>query len=72
MTPRQGRSTAQLESEPLQAVYIPSGDGLSTKSISIRPPLGMLDQIEVEANKRDVPYQTLVTVWLQEKLAGMR
>ncbi len=45
---------------------------LSTKSISIRLPLGMLDQIKVEANKRDVPYQSLIKVWLQEKLAGMR
>lgn len=40
----------------------------STKSISIRLPEGMLDRIKVEANKRDVPYQSLIKIWLSEHL----
>jgi predicted DNA binding CopG/RHH family protein len=40
---------------------------LSTTSISLRLPQGLLDQIKVAANKRDVPYQSLIKVWLAEK-----
>ena len=28
----------------------------------------MLDQIEVAASKRDVPYQSLIKTWLAEKV----
>jgi predicted DNA binding CopG/RHH family protein len=31
-------------------------------------PLGLLDRIKIAANKRDVPYQSLIKVWLSEKL----
>ena len=41
---------------------------LSTTSISLRLPVGLLDRIKVEANKRDVPYQSLIKVWLAEKV----
>lgn len=41
---------------------------LSTQSISIRLPVAMLEQIKIEANKRDVPYQSLIKVWLAEKV----
>lgn len=41
---------------------------LSTTAISLRLPLGLLDQIKVAANKRDVPYQSLIKVWLAEKV----
>jgi predicted DNA binding CopG/RHH family protein len=40
----------------------------STKSISLRLPVGLLDRIKIEANKRDVPYQSLIKVWLAEKV----
>lgn len=40
---------------------------LSTQSISIRLPLSLLEKIKIEANKRDVPYQSLIKVWLAEK-----
>ncbi len=40
----------------------------STKSISLRLPVHMLDSIKVSANAKDVPYQSLIKVWLQEKL----
>jgi predicted DNA binding CopG/RHH family protein len=41
---------------------------LSTTAISLRLPLGLLDRIKIAANKRDVPYQSLIKVWLSEKL----
>jgi predicted DNA binding CopG/RHH family protein len=41
----------------------------STKAISIRLPVSLLDRIKVEANKRDVPYQSLIKVWLAEKVS---
>lgn len=41
---------------------------LSTQSISIRLPIGMLEKIKIEANKRDVPYQSLIKVWLAERV----
>ena len=40
----------------------------STKTISLRLPLDLLERIKVAANKRDVPYQSLIKVWLSEKL----
>jgi len=40
----------------------------STKSISLRVPQAMLERIKIEANKRDVPYQSLIKVWLNERL----
>ena len=41
---------------------------LSTKAISLRLPEGTLDRIKVAANKRDMPYQSLIKYWLDEKL----
>ena len=41
----------------------------STKSISLRLPQPLLDEIKVAANKHDVPYQSLIEVWLAERLA---
>ena len=41
---------------------------LSTATISLRLPQGTLDRIKVEANKRDVPYQSLIKMWLSEKV----
>ena len=40
----------------------------STHSIALRLPAHKLEGIENAANKRDVPYQSLIKVWLQEKL----
>jgi predicted DNA binding CopG/RHH family protein len=40
----------------------------STTSISLRLPTGLLEQIKVAANKRDVPYQSLIKTWLAEKV----
>lgn len=43
----------------------------STKPISLRLPVALLEQIKTEANKRDVPYQSLIKVWLSEKVASI-
>jgi predicted DNA binding CopG/RHH family protein len=40
----------------------------STTTISIRLPLGLLEQIKIAANKCDVPYQSLIKMWLAEKV----
>jgi predicted DNA binding CopG/RHH family protein len=40
----------------------------STTAISIRLPLSLLEQIKIAANKRDVPYQSLIKMWLAEKV----
>lgn len=40
----------------------------STKSISLRLPVTLLEQIKVAANKRDMPYQSLIKAWLSEKV----
>lgn len=40
----------------------------STKTISLRLPVSLLERIRIEANKRDVPYQSLIKAWLSEEL----
>ena len=40
----------------------------TTKTISLRLPQHLLDSIKAAANARDVPYQSLIKVWLREKL----
>jgi predicted DNA binding CopG/RHH family protein len=44
----------------------------STQTISLRLPQHLLDGIKTAANSRDVPYQSLIKVWLQEKLQEKR
>jgi predicted DNA binding CopG/RHH family protein len=39
----------------------------STISISLRLPVALLERIKTAANKRDVPYQSLIKTWLAEK-----
>lgn len=38
----------------------------STKTISLRLPEALLERIKIEANKRDMPYQSLIKAWLAE------
>ena len=38
----------------------------STKSISLRLPKSLLDALRQLANERDVPYQSLIKMYLQE------
>ncbi|MBI5677647.1 MAG: BrnA antitoxin family protein [Planctomycetes bacterium] len=40
----------------------------TTKTISIRLPESLIEKLKVLANKRDVPYQSLLKVLLAEKV----
>ncbi|SMF19559.1 Predicted DNA binding protein, CopG/RHH family [Xaviernesmea oryzae] len=40
----------------------------SSTSISIRLPNSLLERIKIAANKRDMPYQSLIKAWLTEKV----
>ena len=40
----------------------------STSAISLRVPVSLLERIKLAANKRDVPYQSLIKIWLAEKV----
>jgi len=40
----------------------------SSAAISLRLPVPLLERIKIAANKRDVPYQSLIKTWLAEKV----
>ncbi len=40
----------------------------STQAISLRLPVSLLERIRIEANRRDVPYQSLIKTWLSDKV----
>ena len=40
----------------------------TAKTISIRLPESMIEDLKVQANKRDVPYQSLMKMFLAERL----
>jgi predicted DNA binding CopG/RHH family protein len=42
---------------------------LSTETISLRLPAALLAELKALANKRDVPYQSLLKVFLAERVA---
>ena len=44
----------------------------SSKTISLRMPLDLLERIKIAANKRDVPYQSLIKIWLSEKVDSLQ
>lgn len=44
----------------------------STKTISLRLPEGLLESIKIEANKLDMPYQSLIKVWLANDVKQSR
>ena len=44
----------------------------STRTISLRLPESMLDELKALANQRDVPYQSLLKVFLAERIARER
>ena len=41
----------------------------STQTISLRVPVALLEDLKLLANKRDVPYQSLVKIFLAERMA---
>ena len=60
-------STEYLDWSKAQRTVLPNLKP-STKTISLRLPQHLLDGLKAAANSRDVPYQSLIKVWLQEKL----
>jgi predicted DNA binding CopG/RHH family protein len=60
-------STEYLDWAKAQRAVLPNLKP-STKTISLRLPQHLLDSIKAAANARDVPYQSLIKVWLQEKI----
>lgn len=60
-------STDHLDWSRAQAARLPSLKPTS-KSISLRLPIGLLEALRIEANRRDVPYQSLIKVWLSERV----
>jgi predicted DNA binding CopG/RHH family protein len=62
-------STDLLDWSAAQRVVLPRLKP-STQTISLRLPQHLLDHIKAAANARDVPYQSLIKVWLQEKVTA--
>lgn len=60
-------STDYVDWSKAQPVVLPNLKP-TTKTISLRLPQHLLDSIKVAANSRDVPYQSLIKIWLQEKV----
>ena len=61
-------SSALIDWSRAQSVRLPRLKPTST-SISLRLPVSLLDALRIEANRRDVPYQSLIKVWLAERMA---
>ena len=60
-------STEYLDWNKSERVRLPNLKPSAT-AISLRLPNGLLERIKIAANKRDVPYQSLIKTWLAEKL----
>ena len=64
-------STEYLDWSKAKTVIMPNLKP-STKTISLRLPEGLLESIKLEANKRDVPYQSLIKAWLADDVKQAR
>jgi predicted DNA binding CopG/RHH family protein len=60
-------STAHLRWRRAKNVRLPNLQP-STTAISLRLPVSLLEEIKIAAHKRDVPYQSLIKMWLAEKV----
>ncbi|MFE3838902.1 BrnA antitoxin family protein [Pseudogemmobacter sonorensis] len=60
-------SAEHLDWSEAKRVTMPNLKPTST-SISLRLPVALLDRIKVAANKRDMPYQSLIKAWLSESV----
>ena len=60
-------STDYVDYSKAQKVLFPNLKP-STKTISIRLPESLLNRIKLAANKRDIPYQSLIKVYISEML----
>ncbi len=64
-------SSEYLDWKQAQQVSLPNLKP-STKTISLRLPESLLDRIKIEANKRDIPYQSLIKAWLAKDIEQNR
>jgi predicted DNA binding CopG/RHH family protein len=60
-------STDYLDWSKAKTVVLPNLKP-SLKSISIRLPESMIEELKLLANKRDVPYQSLLKMFLAERI----
>lgn len=60
-------STDFIDWQAAEAVVLPKLKP-TTRTISLRLSASMLEKIRLVANKRDVPYQSLIKLFLQERL----
>jgi predicted DNA binding CopG/RHH family protein len=60
-------STEYIDWDSAESIILPQLKP-STRTISLRLPETMLDELRVIANKRDVPYQSLIKVFLKERI----
>ena len=60
-------STEYIDWKKAKKVILPNLKQ-SVKTISLRIPQSMLEEIKLLANKRDVPYQSLMKVFLSERI----
>ncbi|MEM9555979.1 MAG: BrnA antitoxin family protein [Acidobacteriota bacterium] len=60
-------STDYIDWSQAQRVVLPNLKP-STKAISLRLPETLLDQLKLLAHKRDVPYQSLLKIFLAERV----
>lgn len=60
-------SSDYVDWDQAEAVILPKLKP-STKTISLRLPELMLNELRILANKRDVPYQSLIKMFLKERI----
>ena len=60
-------STEYLDWSEAEEVNLPKLKP-STRKISIRLPESMIEELKILANKRDVPYQSLLKIFLSERI----
>lgn len=60
-------STEFVDWSAAQAVIYPNLKP-TTRTISLRVPASMLNELKLLANKRDVPYQSLIKIFLRERI----
>ena len=62
-------STEFLDWKKAQSVKLPNLKK-STKTISLRLPADMLENLKIRANAMDIPYQSLIKMFLQKELSS--
>jgi predicted DNA binding CopG/RHH family protein len=60
-------SADEIDWSKAERVLLPNLEPNKT-SISLRLPTSLLERIKIAAHRRDVPYQSLIKMWLAEKV----